>query len=72
MRLLSGDLCRLDVKIQIEEFNFGTYYICKGHKERLQSCQQKAELKANPNPEGRQEVQKTIEPILAAGVITLV
>jgi hypothetical protein len=43
----------------------------QGDKERLQSCQQKAELKANRNPEGRQEVQKTIEPILAAGVITL-
>jgi ubiquinone/menaquinone biosynthesis C-methylase UbiE len=32
MRLPSSDLCRFDAKVEIEEFNFGTYYICKATK----------------------------------------
>ena len=38
MRLPSGDLCRFDAKVEIEEFNFGTYYICKATKNALPSC----------------------------------
>ena len=32
MRLPWGDLRRFDAKVEIEEFNFGTYYICKATK----------------------------------------
>jgi len=32
MRLPWNDLHRFDAKVEIEEFNFGTYYICKATK----------------------------------------
>jgi ubiquinone/menaquinone biosynthesis C-methylase UbiE len=32
MRLPWGDLGRFDAKVEIQEFNFGTYYICKATK----------------------------------------
>ena len=47
MRLPWGDLRRFDAKVEIEEFNLGTYYLCKATKTAPVMSAGGAELKAN-------------------------
>jgi len=50
MRLPWGDLRGFNAKIEIEEFNFGTYYICKATKNNSSPVSGGQKLNTNRNP----------------------